>query len=172
MEWLTDPKQSGGPILDFGCYGANLSIWLLQGKVPNAVFAVAQRFEPQTYHAEDDVTIVLDYGDLTAVLQPSWKWTTGRKDMEVYGEGGYAIAVNGQTLRYRMGKNSQEQTITVPDTYLPFTDGITCLVAIAKGTYKPQPFDVSTIQNNIIVNQILDAARKSAKTGKQIRLKP
>ncbi|MFN7116281.1 MAG: Gfo/Idh/MocA family protein, partial [Saprospiraceae bacterium] len=92
MEWLTDPRQSGGPIIDFGCYGANLSSWLLNGKVPKSVFAVAQRLEPQTYHAEDDVTIVLDYGDLTAVLQPSWKWTTSRKDIEVYGEGGYAIA--------------------------------------------------------------------------------
>lgn len=162
MEWLTDPKQSGGPILDFGCYGANLSSWLLNGKVPNSVFAVAQRFEPQTYRAEDDVTIVLDYGDLTAVLQPSWKWTTGRKDMEVYGEGGYAIAVNRQTLCYRVGTNAPEQTITVPDNYLPFTDGIACLAAIARGTYQPKPFDVSAINNNVLVNQILDAARKSA----------
>lgn len=171
MEWLADPKQNGGPILDFGCYGANLSSWLLNGQVPNAVFAVAQRFEPQTYKAEDDVTIVLDYGDLTAVLQPSWKWTTGRKDMEVYGEGGYAIAVNGQTLRYKIGKNSQEQTITVPTTYLPFTDGINCLTAIVRGTYKPQPYDVSAVQNNVLVNQILDAARKSAEKGKRVTLK-
>lgn len=171
MEWLTDPKQSGGPILDFGCYGANLSNWLLNGKVPNAVFAVAQRLEPQTYRAEDDVTIVLDYGDLTAVLQPSWKWTAGRKDMEVYGENGYAIAGNRQTLRYRLGKNNPEQTITVPDTYLPFTDGIACLAAIAKGTYKPQPYDVSTINNNVLVNQILDAARKSAEKKRVVLLK-
>lgn len=171
MEWLTDPAQSGGPILDFGCYGANLSTWLLNGKVPNAVFAVAQRLEPQTYRAEDDVTIVLDYGDLTAVLQPSWKWTMGRKDMEVYGEESYAIAVNRNTLRYRIGRNNPEQTITVPDSYLPFTDGIACLVAIAKKTYTPQPFEVSAINNNVMVNQILDAARKSAAKGKKIMLK-
>ncbi len=171
MEWLTDPRQSGGPILDFGCYGANLSTWLLNGKVPNSVFAVAQRLEPQTYRAEDDVTIVLDYGDATAILQPSWKWTLGRKDMEVYGENGYAIAVNGQTLRYRLGRNNPEQTITVPNDYLPFTDGIACLSAIVKGTYQPKPHDVSAMENNVLVNQILDAARKSAEKKRAVVLR-
>ena len=30
LEWLTDPvKNGGGAVIDFGCYGANLSTWLM-----------------------------------------------------------------------------------------------------------------------------------------------
>ncbi|MFN7116282.1 MAG: gfo/Idh/MocA family oxidoreductase, partial [Saprospiraceae bacterium] len=81
------------------------------------------------------------------------------------------IAVNGQTLRYRFPKDGAEQTITVPNDYLPFTDGIACLAAIVKGTYQPKPFEVSALENNVLVNQILDAARQSAKKGRAVLLK-
>src|SRR5690606_23084658 len=36
LDWLVDPVQNGGGALtDFGCYGANLMTWMLQGKKPN-----------------------------------------------------------------------------------------------------------------------------------------
>ena len=33
LNWLTDPvKNGGGALMDFGCYGANLMVWLMNGK--------------------------------------------------------------------------------------------------------------------------------------------
>ena len=35
LNWLTDPvKNGGGALMDFGCYGANLMVWLMNGKAP------------------------------------------------------------------------------------------------------------------------------------------
>jgi hypothetical protein len=44
------------------------------------------------------------------------------------------------------------------------------LAAIIKGEITLQPYDLSSLENNMIVMEILDAARKSAKTGKTIKL--
>jgi predicted dehydrogenase len=30
--WLTDPIQNGEDIVDFGCYGANIMTWLMDGQ--------------------------------------------------------------------------------------------------------------------------------------------
>ena len=47
LEWLTDPIQNGGgAIIDFGCYGANLATWLLNGAVPDKIFAVLRQNKP------------------------------------------------------------------------------------------------------------------------------
>ncbi len=36
LDWLTDPvKNGGGAIIDFGCYGANLMTWLMNGESPD-----------------------------------------------------------------------------------------------------------------------------------------
>jgi scyllo-inositol 2-dehydrogenase (NADP+) len=43
LQWLTDPVLNGGGALtDFGCYGADLMNWLMQGQRPTSVFAVTQ----------------------------------------------------------------------------------------------------------------------------------
>ena len=36
LAWLRDPAQNGGGALfDFGCYGANLMTWLMDGQRPD-----------------------------------------------------------------------------------------------------------------------------------------
>ena len=38
LAWLTDPiKNGGGALIDFGCYGANLMTWLMNGCWKNQV---------------------------------------------------------------------------------------------------------------------------------------
>src|SRR5206468_4330085 len=47
LQWLTDPvKNGGGALTDFGCYGANLMTWLMNGKAPVAVTAVTHHIKP------------------------------------------------------------------------------------------------------------------------------
>jgi predicted dehydrogenase len=41
LKWLTDPKlNGGGAMVDFGCYGADLMTWLMDGQPPISVSAV------------------------------------------------------------------------------------------------------------------------------------
>jgi predicted dehydrogenase len=48
LAWLTDPMLNGGGALtDFGCYGADLMTWLMDGKMPTSVFAVTQKIKPR-----------------------------------------------------------------------------------------------------------------------------
>ena len=56
LEWLTDPvKNGGGAVIDFGCYGANISTWLLKGQQPKSVYAVLHTHKPHNYPLVDDV---------------------------------------------------------------------------------------------------------------------
>ena len=50
LEWLTDPvRNGGGALMDFGCYGANLTTWLMRGVEPLTVTAVTQQIKPESY---------------------------------------------------------------------------------------------------------------------------
>ncbi len=101
LAWLTDPvRNGGGALTDFGCYGANLVTWLMQGEAPQTVTAVTQQVKPAVYpRVDDEATIVLTYPRAQAILQASWNWPVGRKDMEVYGERGYVLAPDRATIR-------------------------------------------------------------------------
>src|SRR5882672_8352207 len=61
LGWLTDPKLNGGGALyDFGCYGADLMTWLMDGQRPTTVTAITQRIKPDIYlRVDDEATIIL-----------------------------------------------------------------------------------------------------------------
>src|SRR6185312_1028000 len=93
LKLLTDPKLNGaGALFDFGCYGADLATWMMDGQRPQTVTAVTQQIKPDVYpKVDDEATIVLTYPHAQAILQASWNWPFDRKDIEVYGRTGYAI---------------------------------------------------------------------------------
>src|SRR4051812_16633406 len=103
LQWLTDPvKNGGGALTDFGCYGADLMTWLMNGQAPIAVTAVAKHIKPNMYpKVDDDATILLEYPQATGIIEASWNWPFGIKDMEVFGEKGYLHALNNNTLEER-----------------------------------------------------------------------
>jgi len=173
LKWLIDPAQNGaGALYDFGCYGADLMTWLMHGEAPLSVTAVAQTDKPDKYpRVDDDATIVLRYPHAQAVLMPSWNWTFSRKDTEVYGTKGYAIAVNPTVVRTRFSEKAPEETMTAPALAPPEDTSLHYLAAVLRGELKPQG-DLTALDTNIVVMQILDAARESARTGKTVELKP
>jgi predicted dehydrogenase len=67
--WLTDPAANGGgAVVDFGCYGAVLATWLMNGRRPTQVVASGGTLKPTVYpRVDDDATIVLTYPGPTAV---------------------------------------------------------------------------------------------------------
>jgi predicted dehydrogenase len=174
FQWLTDPVlNGGGALMDFGCYGANLATYLLKGQEPVSVTALTNQFKPHIYpKVDDDATIILNYPSLQVIIQASWNWTFNRKDMEIYGDEGAITAVNANKMRLRNSKNGSEYEKMVTDKEIHvYTNPFSYLHAVLRGLEKPEPFGLYTLENNIIVNRILEAAKISAATGKTVSLK-
>ncbi len=112
MSWLADPvKNGGGALTDFGCYGGNLMTWLLNGQRPLSVTAVTYQNRPDLYpKVDDEATIILQYPGVQCIIQASWSWSFSRKDMEVYGTKGYAIAVDKLNVRQRLDQKKDEES--------------------------------------------------------------
>ncbi len=170
--WLTDPvKNGGGAIIDFGCYGANLITWFMKGAKPLSVFAVTQQIKPDVYpKVDDEATIILTYPKAQGIIQASWNWPFGRKDMEIYGQHGYMIADHAG-MKIKTSPEKDERYEAVPRRPSPYNDPFAYLSAVVHGEIAVQPTDLSSLENNMIVVEILDAAKRSAKQGKRIFLK-
>jgi glucose-fructose oxidoreductase len=172
FKWLNDPAENGdGALYDFGCYGADLMTWWMHGQAPISVTAVGQIDKPSTYGVDDDATIILRYAKAQAVLMPSWNWPFSRKDSEIYGATGYLITFGPSHYRQRLAGEASETTAAAPPIQPPKDNSMDYLAAVVNGQFTPKG-DLTTLDTNMVVMQILDAARESAKTGKTITLKP
>jgi predicted dehydrogenase len=167
LSWLTDPvKNGGGALMDFGCYGANLMTWLMKDRMPIAVRAVTHQIKPSLYpKVDDDATILVEYKDATGIIEASWNWPFGIKDLEVFGVHGYLHALNANQLVQRV-KNSYDSVAVHPAAY---NDNIKYLSDVLRGRLDPGK-DPSSLDNNLMVVRILDAARRSAREGRRIVL--
>jgi len=170
LAWLTDPKlNGGGALFDFGCYGADLMTWLMNGQRPLTVTAVTQQIKPEIYsRVDDEATIVLAYPKAQAIVQASWNWPFGRKDMEIYGQTGYAITVAGNDIRVRSSGSSNEQQLAAKPVPPPYDNSLSYLRAVVVDGAKEDA--LSSLDTNVSVSEILDAARRSAASGQTIHL--
>jgi len=170
LAWLTDPRLNGaGALFDFGCYGADLMTWLMNGQRPQTVTAVTQQIKPDIYpKVDDEATIILTYPKAQAIVQASWNWPFDRKDMEVYGQTGYAITVKRDDIRTRRAGDDQEKQVAAKPIPAPYDDSMEYLRAVILEGAKEEP--LSSLDTNVTVTEILDAARRSAAEGKTIHL--
>jgi len=173
LEWLTNPiLNGGGALTDFGCYGADLVTWLMKGKIPASVVAVTQTIKPEIYpKIDDEATIILKYPKTQAIIQASWNWPMSRKDIEIYGKDGYIVCDNKFDLRYRMNEKDIEHQEKLDVRKDPYDNPFSFFAALVKNEIKLHSYDLSSLETNMIVVEILDAAKKSAQTGKVIDLK-
>lgn len=169
LDWLTDPEDNGaGALFDFGCYGAVISTWLLDGQRPESVTAVTRQNKPDIYpKVDDDATIVLAYNGAVAVLQASWCWTHDVKEIDVFSERGsvHAGRWNDATVRT---PDSRPETVELHGRDEPYPNEWTYLRHVARGECEVDP--LSSLEYNRIVVEILAAARESAETGKTVPL--
>ncbi len=168
-DWLYDPvKNGGGAIMDFGCYGAELALWL-KGR-PTRVYATAQKLKTEQHNkVDDDATIVLEYPDATAIVEASWDWPYGNGQVEVFGPKGSLLAT-GEQLFHRTS-NDDSSKIALEGQRVAVTRAL-------KETSNPVSYFVDCIRHdkpiedplsarlNVQVVEILDAARESVRTGR------
>lgn len=173
FNWLTDPVLNGGGALtDFGCYGANIMTYLMNGKMPTSVTAVTQTIKPDIYpKVDDEATIILTYPDSQCIIQASWNWPYHRKDLEVYGVGGYAITSTNKDMRIK-GMHGPEQVLELkPSDTDTYTDPFKYFADVIRKKVSMPPHSPYSLENNVLVVKILEAARESANTGKRVVLK-
>jgi predicted dehydrogenase len=170
LQWLTDPNlNGGGALFDFGCYGANLATWFLNNQRPLSITAVTRQTKPDIYtKVDDDATVILTYPKTQVIIMASWSWPYGRDNIEIYGTAGSIQTIDAKTAILRIN-GKPEQKITANAIESPYSDSLTYLAAIVNGGIKPQ--ELASLENNMIVTEILDAARRSAQSHSTIQLR-
>lgn len=170
--WLTDPDlNGGGAIIDFGCYGANLVSYFMNGERPVSVTAITQQIKPDIYpKVDDEATIIITYPRMQGIIQASWNWPVSRKDMEVYGKTGYIITTDNVHMKVRTSEQTPEQLLVIDQDKAIAQNSFSFFASVARGITKPAPNDPSSLSLNVVAMEILDAAVQSAKSGKTIYL--
>ena len=171
--WLTDPVENGGgAMIDFGCYGANIMTYLMQDQEPVSVTAVTHHLQPDVYpKVDDEATIIVKYPTAQCIIQGSWNWPFGRKDMEVYGVDGYLITSDNTNMRIKNRNIKEEKRVKVDTADVQvYTDPFAYFTDVINGKIKVPAYGLYSLENNVRVVQILDAARESARAGKTIPL--
>jgi predicted dehydrogenase len=171
LDWLTDPKlDGGGALIDFGCYGASTITWFMDGQRPTSVLAVTQHIKPEVYpKVEDEATVILTYPQAQGIIQASWNWPFDRRDLAVYGLNGYVLEERMDMLRMRqVGTEESELDLPAPSMPSSSSDDMSYFAAVVRGEI--QPSGMTSLETNLIVTEILDAARESAQTGQRVVL--
>lgn len=170
LGWLTDPQLNGaGALYDFGCYGVDFMTWVMNGERPLTVTAVTQHIKPDVYpKVEDEATIILTYPKAQGIVQASWNWPFGRSDVEVYGTGGEVITGGRDGLVVRKSGESQAQQVKAPALQPPQDDELRYLRAVVVDKWKPS--GPGSLEINVAVAEVMDAARESARTGKTVKM--
>lgn len=163
--WLTDPVENGGgAIVDFGCYGAVISTWMMNGQRPLSVTASASTLKPLMYpKVDDDATIVLTYPGATATIQASWCWTHDNKEMDVHAERGSLHAAKWDVLT-RRDPDQAAKAIKPREKPAHLRDEWTYLKHVVRGQCDVD--QLSSLEVNVIVAEILDEARRQVQSTK------
>jgi glucose-fructose oxidoreductase len=171
LSWLTDPKQNGaGALFDFGCYGPDLMTWFMNGEAPLSVMAVTKQLQPELYpKVDDEAVIILNYANAVAIVEASWNWPFGVKQMEVFGRTGYARALDSTELIVRKANDATGQDRKETSIPRPHDDPLHYFEAVLSGEIEEEN-SLSSLKTNITVTEILDAARQSAQSGNTVSL--
>ena len=170
LEWLTDPVLNGGGALtDFGCYGANISTWLMNGEKPVSITATTNQLKPEKYpKVEDDALILINYKNSQSVIDASWNWSHNRKDMEIYGINGYIECVGGNEVSILVDEMEGPYKASCPPLADGLHDPFALLHKVVRDQHQLPPFDLNGIDNNLMVMKILELAKISAKEGRTV----
>ena len=91
--------------------------------------------------------------------------------MEVYGATGYVISDDRTKLKTRLKGEKEDKAEILPDLESPLNDPFSLLAAVVNRKLSLKEYDPSSLANNMLVVEILDAAIWSAKLGRKVTLK-
>ncbi len=108
--------------------------------------------QPDIYpNVDDEATIIVSYPESQCIIQASWNWPFGRKDMEIYGETGYIFAENRNDMKIR-GKDipvEKQEKITSNDVAVYEDPFIYFADVIHQKTTMPD-YVLYSLKNNVV----------------------
>jgi predicted dehydrogenase len=90
--------------------------------------------------------------------------------MEVYGKSGAAFALDATRLQVRLPKSATFEPQTAATRTPPYDDPFALLAALVRETIPYDKTSLSSLENNMIVVEILEAAVQSTETGERVYL--
>jgi predicted dehydrogenase len=134
------------------------------------VTAVTQQIKPDIYSkVEDEATIIVTYPESQGIIQASWNWPVHRKDMDIYGTEGIIRQYNASEMEFMSSGKADKMIISKNE--FPGDDPFNYFAAAVLHDIEINARDLSSLENNLIVVEILDAALRSAEQGETIYLK-
>jgi predicted dehydrogenase len=172
-DWLYDPAKNGaGALMDFGCYGADWAM-VLKGR-PKRVYATSLKLKTEQHNAvEDDATVLLEYPDATAILMPSWDWPYGQGQAEIFGpKGSFLVRGDGLLFQPAKGQTSAQNPDGKPIETRPVPQATRSGVAYFLYCIRNnRPIEGPVSPGiNVGVNEIMDAAKESIRTGRAVAM--
>ena len=163
--WLNDEKRGGGALMDFTCYGAVWLRWYLG--MPKSVYAVTTRTRPEVYKTNTNATVLASYADnRVGIIEGSWDLPRGFQDVEVFGNKA-SVYMARNRIEVVAGSSRKELPpgTLADDRRDPVGYFVNCVRAdkAIDGMVSPE--------FNVDVMQIVEAAQKSAASGKAVMLK-
>jgi predicted dehydrogenase len=139
------------------------------------VYATTRKLKADQHNkVDDEATILLDYPDATAVIEPSWDWSYSMDRTYVFGSKGSLLSTRSDLFE-RVA--SDQGTPATPD------GARLVLGPVPHEMSNPIAYMIDCIRNNkpvedplsgklnVQVMEILDAARESVRTGKAVDLR-
>jgi hypothetical protein len=103
------------------------------------------------------------------LVEASWDWPFAVKQMDLYGRTGYAKAFAPSEIEVRKEHEHAGTAAHAEAPQAPYDDPLHYLEAVLSGQVE-EGDSLSSLKTNVTVTEILDAARRSAETGKTIVL--
>lgn len=166
FDWITDPvRNGGGALMDFGCYNAAWALWF-KGR-PRSVFAQANHLRRELYQVESNSTMVLTYDDGVAILEGSWDLPHSFQEVRVFGREG-SLYMTRAKVELRKGLRGVPETI--PATPLPRERSNPIFFMVDRIRRSVGDDNITALDMNVEVIEILDAAKQSIRTGRAVLL--
>ena len=95
------------------------------------------------------------------------RYISGRSRYWVKSKNPAALTVKREAVRLRL-EGKEDAEVRSPALEPPEDDPVRYLAAVARGAVRPS--GLSSLENNLVVTEILDAARESARSGRTVPL--
>lgn len=171
--WWYKRALGGGALLDFCCYGANISRWFI-GSAPEAVTGIIGMYDEPPGDVEDNAVLIIRYADAYALCEASWsQWGA-------VGSGGPFVWGTHGTLA-PLATESEKPAVLLIDEKHP--DGYVVPVVEPAPGYRNAPehflhcletgeplHSAVTPELNLDVSATLEAGARSAISGREVKL--
>ena len=167
---LNDARRGGGALLDFGPYGA---AWVRHYLgLPTTVYAVRSHTRQDVYKVPTTTTIIASYLDhRIGIIEASWDLPRNIEQVEIFGDKGSVDLVSNsgnQLIRFEAWHGTEKREVPPSTLDRQWSDAPTYF---ANAVRQHHVDDFVSADFHVDVMAIIEAARRSAETGKPVAVK-